>query len=157
VPAFVEYDGAAYGLGSLDGRGVKIAPDVEGPDFDPDVPERAPRTQSERLAREYMSVRFPALANAPLLSATVCQYSLTPDTNFIVARHPEHDGVWIVGGGSGHGFKHGPALAEHVLELIEGREAPQPRFGLGPREADRSLRTAGAQSRSRSSDAELMQ
>ncbi|HEX8855199.1 MAG TPA: FAD-dependent oxidoreductase, partial [Thermoleophilaceae bacterium] len=146
VPAFVEYDGAAYGLAALDGHGVKIAPDVEGPDFDPNTRERHARAESERLAREYMRVRFPALAAAPLAAATVCQYSLTPDTNFIVAPHPEHDGVWIVGGGSGHGFKHGPALAEYVLELLDGRAVPEPRFGLGARTADRSLRTAGAQS-----------
>jgi glycine/D-amino acid oxidase-like deaminating enzyme len=51
--------------------------------------------------------------------------------------------VWLLGGGSGHGFKHGPALAEHVERWIAGAAPPDPRFGLEPRAAGRSLRTAG--------------
>jgi glycine/D-amino acid oxidase-like deaminating enzyme len=145
VPGWVDYDGAAYGLGDLDGRGVKVAPDLDGPPLaDPDRAERTPVPAHERFAREYLAHRFPGLAGAPLVGARVCQYELTPDTRFIVAPHPAHGGrVWIVGGGSGHAFKHGPALAERLEAWIEGSRAPEPRYALGTRRPDVALRTAG--------------
>lgn len=144
VPGWVDYDGAAYGLGALDGHGVKVGPDVEGLQLDPDSWPRTHAPENELLAREYARLRFPPLADAPLKSVAVCQYSLTADTHFIAAPHPEHGGaVWIYGGGSGHGFKHGPALAERMAAWLGEDEGPEPRFGLGPRNPDRSLRTAG--------------
>lgn len=145
LPGFVDYDGAAYGLGALDGNGVKVGPDVDGPPLDPDQWPRSPRLNNEQLTRDYVKLRFPALASASIRSSAVCQYSLTGDTHFIAAPHPEHDGrVWLYGGGSGHGFKHGPVLAERMLAWLTGDEQPEPRFGLGQRTRDRSLRTAGA-------------
>jgi sarcosine oxidase len=144
VPGFVDYDGAAYGLGDLDGRGVKVAPDVDGPPFDAQDGERIPRPEHERLARDYLAHRFPALARAPLVGARVCQYELTPDTRFVIAPHPEHGGrVWIVGGGSGHAFKHGPVLAERLEAWLTGAEPSEPRFALGERRRDVQLRTSG--------------
>jgi sarcosine oxidase len=143
LPAFVDYDGAAYGLGALDGNGLKVGSDFDGPDYDPDTWPRTAPGESERRAREFLRRRFPALADTPFAASSNCHYSLTTDTHFIAAPHPEHDRVWIVGGGSGHGFKHGPAFAELLLAQIEGRRPPDPRFALGPREPDRSLRTAG--------------
>ena len=142
VPAWVDYDGAVYGLGDLDGRGVKVAPDFEGPHFDPDD-DGPPSPEAEHRAREYLARRFPSLARAPLAGVRTCPYALTRDTNFVVAPHPAHETVWLVGGGSGHGFKHGPALAEYVARLLEGVEEREERFALGPRAASRSLRTAG--------------
>lgn len=144
VPGWVDYDGCAYGLGDLDGRGVKVAPDVEGPDCDPDALERLPVPEHERLARAYLRKRFPALADAPLVGHRACQYEITADTQFVIAPHPEHDGrVWLMGGGSGHGFKHGPALAERMEAWLTATEPPEPRFALGPRSPDIGLRTAG--------------
>lgn len=143
VPGWVDYDGAAYGCGDLDGWGVKVAPDTEGPDFDPDADRRAPLPEAEAAARAYLAHRFPALAGAPLLGARACQYVITPDTQWVAAPHPEHPSVWLVGGDSGHGFKHGPALAELLAPMLAGTVAPEPRWALGPRVADRSLRTAG--------------
>jgi glycine/D-amino acid oxidase-like deaminating enzyme len=145
VPGWVDYDGAAYGLGDLDGRGVKVAPDLDGPPLaDPDTAERTPVPDHERFARGYLAHRFPELAGAPLVGARVCQYELTADTRFVVAPHPEHGGrVWIVGGGSGHAFKHGPALAERLEAWIAGAEPAEPRYALGERRRDVALRTAG--------------
>jgi sarcosine oxidase len=143
VPGFVEYDGPAYGLGALDGYGVKVASDVEGPPLDPDTWPRTPTEDAAERSRELLRLRFPALAGARVLQSATCQYSLTPDTQFIAAPHPEHPSVWLLGGGSGHGFKHGPALAERLAGWIENDEGPEPRFGLGPRDPDRGLRTAG--------------
>jgi sarcosine oxidase len=143
VPAWVEYDGSCYGTGDLDGRGFKASPDREGPPLDPDADDRVASPDGEREARAYLSSRFPALAGAPLVGTRTCPYSLTEDTNFVIAPHPEHEHVWLLGGGSGHGFKHGPALAEYVERLLKAEEPPDPRFGLGPRQSGDSLRTAG--------------
>lgn len=143
VPGFVDYDGSAYGLGALDAHGVKVASDVEGTPFDLQAAERVPSPLTERLAREYVRLRFPALAEAQISQRKVCHYGLTADTHFIAAPHPEHRSVWLLGGGSGHGFKHGPALAERMSTWLGEDEGPEPRFGLGPRVRDRSLRTAG--------------
>jgi glycine/D-amino acid oxidase-like deaminating enzyme len=145
VPTWVDYDAAAYGVGDVDGRGVKVCSDREGPaGFDPDG-DRVPRPEHERRAREILARHFPELAVAPLIGTRVCQYELTADTRFLVAPHPAHgDRVWLLGGGSGHGFKHGPALAERVEAWLTGDEPPDPRFALGARAADRALRTAGS-------------
>ncbi|MEA2286596.1 MAG: hypothetical protein QOJ21_2639 [Solirubrobacteraceae bacterium] len=144
VPAWIDYDAPAYGLGDLDGRGVKVCSDIEGPPVDPERADRVPRPEHQSLARTLLAERFPALGSAPLVGTRTCQYELTPDHRFIVAPHPEHeDRVWLLGGGSGHGFKHGPALAERVERWLVGDEPPDPRFGLAARGAGSPLRTAG--------------
>jgi sarcosine oxidase len=145
TPGWVDYDGAAYGLGDLDGRGVKCAPDVVGPDFDPDGGDRALSADNEQRARAYLAHRFPDLAGAPLLGSRTCQYTLTPDTAFLIAPHPTAADEWVVGGGSGHAFKHGPVIGAHVADLLTGAAEPDPRFALGPRQVDGSLRTAGGE------------
>jgi glycine/D-amino acid oxidase-like deaminating enzyme len=140
-PGFVEYDAGFYGHGDVGGLGVKIAPDHPSAEVDPDTLERAPLPEREAQARAYAAERFPSLAGAPVVGSRVCQYDLSPDTHFVVARHPERERWWLVGGGSGHGFKHGPALAEHVADCIEGRCAPEAFHALGERPGDAGLRT----------------
>jgi sarcosine oxidase len=140
IPAWVDFDNGVYGVGDLDGRGFKASPDREGPPFDPDSGERIASDEKEREARDYLALRFPAFAGAPLVGTRSCPYSLTKDTNFLVAPHPEHERVWLLGGGSGHGFKHGPALAEYVERLLNEEEEPDPVFGLGARSPGGGLR-----------------
>jgi sarcosine oxidase len=143
VPGWVDYDGAIYGVGDIDGRGFKCSPDAEGPAFDPDRGERVLSPEVEQRARTYLALRFPALADAPLVGSRTCQYTLTVDTNFVVAPHPNHDRrVWLLGGGSGHGFKHGPSLGVYLADLIESGADPDPRFGVGPRQARPGRRPA---------------
>ena len=134
VPGWVDFDGGVYGVGDLDGRGFKASPDSEGPRFDPDSEDRVASKEKELEAREYLALRFPALGGAPLVGTRSCPYSLTGDTNFVVSRHPENGHVWLLGGGSGHGFKHGPAVGEYVARLVtEGGEVDQ-RFTLATKE-----------------------
>jgi len=142
APGWCDYDGAFYGTGDLGAMGVKVAPDSPGEAVDPDRLERLPLSANEELARDYAARRFPALADAPLVGARVCQYDLTPDAHFVVARHPERADWWLVGGGSGHGFKHGPALAEYVADCVENKREPESFHGLGPRQPGAGLRTA---------------
>ena len=141
TPAFCDYDAGYYGHGDVGGFGMKVAPDLGGERVDPDTLERVPQPENAQLARAYAARRFPALADAPLIGARVCQYTLTGDTHFVVAPHPENAGWWLVGGGSGHGFKHGPALAEYVADCIEGLREPEPFHGLGPRLEQAGMRT----------------
>lgn len=107
-----------YGIPGNEGRGFKIADDTRGPKFDPTSGERKISPSRLAEARRYLAHRFPGMKGAPLVEARVCQYEDTTDHNFIIDRHPANSNVWIVGGGSGHGFKHGPALGEMVACLV---------------------------------------
>jgi glycine/D-amino acid oxidase-like deaminating enzyme len=107
-----------YGIPGSDRRGFKIADDTRGPAFDPTDGERVVNPETLRDIRDYVGFRFPTLKNAPLVETRVCQYEQTPDSHFIIDRHPLAQNAWIVGGGSGHGFKHGPAVGEMVAQLI---------------------------------------
>ncbi len=114
-----------YGIPGSDRRGFKIADDTRGPEFDPTNGERVISPETLKNVREYVAFRFPALKDAPLVETRVCQYEQTPDTHFIIDRHPENQNVWLVGGGSGHGFKHGPAVGEMMGDLIlRDRDSP---------------------------------
>jgi len=71
--------------------------------------------------RKYAARRFPALKDAPIVETRVCQYENTSNGDFLIDRHPEMENVWFAGGGSGHGFKHGPAVGEYVTgQLLDG-------------------------------------
>jgi glycine/D-amino acid oxidase-like deaminating enzyme len=142
APGWVDYDRSLYGHGALKGYGFKAACDAEGATADPDARGDLGGA-TEPVIRDYLTARFPALRDAPVKSRRPCPYELTMDTHFVAAPHPEHPNVWLMGGGSGHGFKHGPALAERMRAWLAGDEPPDPRFALGPRAVDRSLRTAG--------------
>ncbi len=144
TPAWVDYDRATYGTGDLHDLGVKIAPDQEGPPLDPDADLPPATAATEALARGYVADRFPALADAPLKGTKTCRYEITPDSPFIAAPHPEHAHVWLVGGGSGHGFKHGPAMAERLATAWDGGDQLPPHFALGERTAGASFRSAGS-------------
>ncbi len=148
-PTWVDYDGAYYGLPSIEGRGFKVAPDWPGPMVDPDRQERRLSDERVEAGRVYLRRRFPALAEQPVSEGRVCQYELTADTHFIIDRHPVMEAAWIVGGGSGHGFKHGPTVGEYLSGLILGEDVselapPDDRFALRPREAALGMRTSGA-------------
>jgi sarcosine oxidase len=144
-PGFCEYDGPYYGHGEIGGLGAKIAPDLGDEEVDPDTLERLPSAGLEQAARRYAARRFPALAAAPIVGSRVCQYDLTDDTHFVLAPHGERSSWWLLGGGSGHGFKHGPALGEYVADCVEGRRAPEPFHALGARAGDAGLRTGSGE------------
>jgi sarcosine oxidase len=119
-----------YGMPASDGRGFKVADDTRGPEFDPTSGDRNVTAEGLKLAREYLGFRFPGMKDAPLIEARVCQYENTPDEHFIIDQHPTNENIWIVGGGSGHGFKHGPALGEMMAGLVMEEKAPLPLFKL---------------------------
>jgi glycine/D-amino acid oxidase-like deaminating enzyme len=119
LPVWADHRGRfRYGIPGSDRRGFKIADDTRGPEFDPTTGQRVIDFKTLQDIREYVAFRFPALKDAPLIETRVCQYEQTPDSHFIIDRHPKNDHVWLLGGGSGHGFKHGPPVGEMMAELI---------------------------------------
>jgi glycine/D-amino acid oxidase-like deaminating enzyme len=119
-----------YGCPDMEQHGVKIGFHRLGPRFDPDSVDRPVREAATAEIREYVATRFPALAEAPLIASRVCQYENTHRGDFLIDRHPEFPHIWFLGGGSGHGFKHGPAVANYIVGRLEGRIAEEPAFAL---------------------------
>jgi sarcosine oxidase len=130
LPTWIDLAHEAYGMPDLEGRGLKVAIDRHGPAFDPDTGSREPTPRAVDDARNYLARRFPALADAPLVESRVCQYENTSSGDFLLDRHPEFANVWLAGGGSGHGFKHGPAVGEYLAARIIDGTSGDPRFGL---------------------------
>ena len=131
MPAWVDFKELVYGLPDLEGRGFKLAIDAHGPPFDPDAGERLTTAEGLALAREHMARLLPGLRDAPVVETRVCQYENTPNGDFLIDRHPDFENVWLVGGGSGHGFKHGPALGEYVAgKVTQSDTDSEPRFVL---------------------------
>ena len=119
-----------YGIPGNENRGFKVADDTPGPPFDPTDGPRDVTPAGVEAVRAFLARRFPALAGAPLLGSEVCQYEASPDSHFIIDRHPAADNVWIAGGGSGHGFKMGPAIGERVASHVLSGSPPDPQFAL---------------------------
>jgi monomeric sarcosine oxidase len=130
TPAWIDFVSGIYGIPDLEGRGLKVGIDAHGAPFDPDAGDRIVDATSIETARAWLRRRFPGMGDAPLVESRVCQYENTATGDFLIDRHPDHENVWLVGGGSGHGFKHGPAVGEYVAGLIAGDTAPEGTFAL---------------------------
>ena len=130
LPVWIDFASGLYGIPDLDARGFKVGIDRHGAAIDPDVLERTVDEGLVHRTREWIAQRFPAMRGAPLLDAHVCQYENTSSGDFIIDRHPAWPSCWIVGGGSGHGFKHGPAVGRHVADVIDGRAPVRQPFAL---------------------------
>lgn len=125
-----------YGFPDLEGRGFKIAHDKHGPPMDPDLGDRTPSAEGIADVRQFMQRRFPALAARPLSEARVCQYENSSNGDLLIDRHPDWDNAWLVGAGSGHSFKHGPAVGRLAADLLTGERASiEPRFSLATKAA----------------------
>ena len=135
LPIWLDFERDYYGLPDIDGRGFKLAHDAHGEAVDPDTLERVPSPARIAHAREFLARRFPSLAAAPLLGAEVCQYENTWNGDFVIDRHPAFDNVWIAGGGSGHGFKHGPAVGAYLVERMLKDGPVEPRFSLATKQS----------------------
>ena len=128
LPTWLIQDEEYYGMPDLEGRGFKVALDRHGERVDPDTQSRVVSPQACANARKYLAQRFPDLADAPIIETRVCQYENTSSGDFLIDRHPELNNVWFAGGGSGHGFKHGPEVGRYVASQIRNTAPPEPRF-----------------------------
>jgi monomeric sarcosine oxidase len=134
LPVWVDFAEEIYGIPDFRGRGFKVALDRHGPRVDPDSLERVPTADTIAHVRAFVGRRFPALKDAPLVASEVCQYENTSNGDFLIDRHPALPNVWLVGGGSGHGFKHGPAVGEYVAARIEDGGPVEAKFGLATKQ-----------------------
>ncbi|MGC2745082.1 MAG: FAD-dependent oxidoreductase [Candidatus Angelobacter sp.] len=123
-----------YALPDVDGRGFKIAFDRHGERFDPDTGMRVVPESSVDYLRSYLRQHIPQLEHAPVLETRICQYENTWNGDFLIDRHPQFENLWIAGGGSGHGFKHGPALGEYLSGRILHGAPGEPRFSLAAKQ-----------------------
>ncbi len=134
MPVWIDFEDnrGIYGFPDLESRGFKVAFDNHGPPIDPDSANRLVSPDKIAAARAYIAERFPALRDSPIVESRVCQYENTSNGDFLIDRHPAFDNVWIVGGGSGHGFKHGPAVGEYTAARVTGGTMPlvEPRFSF---------------------------
>jgi monomeric sarcosine oxidase len=132
LPIWIDFTDSRgpYGFPDLEGRGFKLAFDRHGAPFDPDSGDRTISPASVAEAHAFLAERFPLLRDAPLAEFRVCQYENTSNGDFLIDRHPDLENVWLVGGGSGHGFKHGPAVGEYVSARILDGAPAEPRFSL---------------------------
>lgn len=135
LPVWIDFAAGLYGIPDLDGRGFKVGVDRHGPEIDPDTMDRLVEPALVRRTRDWIERRFPAMAGAPVVDSRVCQYENTSSGDFIIDRHPQWSNCWIAGGGSGHGFKHGPSIGRHVAALVRGQADVEPRFSLATKTA----------------------
>jgi sarcosine oxidase len=134
LPTWLFQEDLVYGMPDIEGRGLKIAFDEHGERVDPDLQSRIVSPAMTEIVKKYVARRFPALRDAPIAETRVCQYENTSNGDLLIDRHPEMENVWFAGGGSGHGFKHGPTVGEYVTgRLLDGRLA-EARFSLATKD-----------------------
>jgi sarcosine oxidase len=136
LPTWLFQDDEVYGMPDIESRGLKLARDRHGPLVDPDTQSRLVSAESAEWARNYVARRFPALKNSEITETRVCQYENSSNGDFLLDRHPDWKNVWLAGGGSGHGFKHGPAVGEYMAGQILGGEKAEPRFSLASKSTE---------------------
>ena len=133
MPGWADFNGGDvyYGFPELEGKGVKFAHDTHGAVVDPDTQSRTFSQAALDNVTAFRDRRFPGLRGAPLIGAEVCQYENSSNGDFLIDRHPTMSNVILVGGGSGHGFKHGPEVGRIAATLAaSGGAQTEPRFTL---------------------------
>lgn len=133
MPCWIDRGQGSFGMPSVEGHGVKAAVVIpEKIDIDND--ERLIRRASLTRTRDYIRKRLPDLIGQRIVDSKFNQIILTPDTHFIADWHPEHRNLLLVGGCSGHLFKHGPVMGKFAAGLALGEYNTAPRFKLEPRQ-----------------------
>jgi glycine/D-amino acid oxidase-like deaminating enzyme len=132
MPGWADFNGGDifYGFPDLETRGAKFAHDQHGVEVDPDTQSRRPTEAALAEIVAYRDRRFPLLRGAALIGAEVCQYENSSNGDFLIDLHPQWANVLIAGGGSGHGFKHGPEVGRYAAGRLMGSVKPEPRFSL---------------------------
>jgi monomeric sarcosine oxidase len=137
MPAWIDFIDEFYALPDLEGKGLKFGLDRHGPPIDVDRDDRLISPETFEVIRDLVGRRLPALRDAPIVGTEVCAYENTSNGDFVIDRHPQLANVWLVGGGSGHGFKHGPAVGEHVADRLGTEGAAEARFSLATKASEK--------------------
>lgn len=136
LPTWLFQEDEVYGMPDIENRGLKLARDKHGERVDPDTQSRFASREGAEWARDYVASRFPAMKDSQIVETRVCQYENTSNGDFLIDRHPDFQNVWLAGGGSGHGFKHGPAFGEYLCKQILDNALPEPRFSLQTKQTE---------------------
>lgn len=117
-------DGNFYGFPFIAGQGLKCAEHTGGVSVaDPLAVSRLPIAEETCRVQQFLARYLPRVSPEPTNFA-VCLYTLSPDRNFIVDRHPAHPAVCFAAGLSGHGFKFASVLGEVLADFaISGRSS----------------------------------
>ncbi|HET9317994.1 MAG TPA: FAD-dependent oxidoreductase, partial [Vicinamibacteria bacterium] len=137
MPVWIDFIDEFYALPDLEGKGLKFGLDRHGPPIDVDRDDRLISPETFAVIRDLVGQRLPALRDAPIVGTEVCAYENTSSGDFVIDRHPRLANVWLVGGGSGHGFKHGPAVGEHVADRLGTGGASEARFSLATKASEK--------------------
>jgi len=130
TPAWIDRPAGIFGIPELEDAGLKVGIDEHGPPIDPDTDDRTPAPDTIVRARAWVERRFPSMKGAPVIGTRICQYENTSNGDLLIDRHPHYDNVWVVGGGSGHGFKHGPVVGELAANLVLTGAQAHPRLSF---------------------------
>lgn len=112
-----------YGFPSLNGsNAIKTAGEQYDAFTRPDNVERnVTEDESAAMRRDHLAGRVQGLKERAVRAIT-CLYTVTPDSNFLIDRHPEYDRILVVSPCSGHGFKHSSAIGEVAAQcMVEGK------------------------------------
>ena len=123
-PIFLELESGFYGFSIHHNGTMKIANHLKGAVVDPDALSDEVDESFIDRCRAFFAKFMPALADARVSETRVCIYNNTPDDDFIIDWHPALEGVLVVTGFSGHGFKFGPAIGRIAAELLAPVNSP---------------------------------
>ena len=105
-----------YGFPDL-GEGVKVGRHHEGEITDPEKVRREVAPEEVEAMRALLR-RFMPDADGPLRATSVCLYTNTPDSHFLIDVHPDHPQVVMASPCSGHGFKFSSVIGEILADLL---------------------------------------
>ena len=119
-------DGCYYGFPAVDENGVKVAEHTGAEKLpSPDNVDRSPSAEDDQRVLSFLSRHLINVFPRRTRHET-CLYTLTPDSHFIVDKHPSNSNVAYAAGLSGHGFKFAPVLGEILTDLVVHGETDHP-------------------------------
>lgn len=114
------FGSGTYAFPALDGPdgGVKVACE----DF---TQIESPEKMDRRVSAEEVATMFADNVEGRLLGlgpravrTAACIYTMTPDSRFVIDRHPQRSNVIVASPCSGHGFKYSAAIGEVLAQLV---------------------------------------
>ena len=128
-----------------DHAGIKVMVDRIGPAVEPDNPDRAIDPEILERQRAYAIDLLPGVTGE-ILETTSCRYTMTPDEDLVIDRHPRYPQIVFASPCSGHGFKFAPVVGQMLADLAIQGETPYPtaRFRHDRPALAQSWRRAGA-------------
>lgn len=128
-PCFIfdsEHSGRFYGFPKINEDGVKIGRMHGGKDVRASEVDRifCENEEDEQYLKNALKTFMPQAAGK-LNQGRVCLFTMTPDSDFIIDRHPRNSSVLLAGGFSGHGFKYSSAVGKILKELVTDGETTE--------------------------------